>query len=97
MMKGFSVFDGIAPFRPLHGGEGQIRIQHGGEHIHKGYVGSDGTKQLRSLIDDRSHQFTACAAATNGNLAGLRMAAGNQVSGTVDEVVKGIGSLRQLA
>ena len=60
-------------------------------------MGCHRSKKLRGLIDCGAHQFTAGAAAANSNSPGSSMTAGNEVFGAIHEVVKGVGSLAELA
>lgn len=94
--RGF-VGDGIAPLGPLAGGERQLLVEHGVQHINEGHMGDDGSKKLRRLIDHGTHQLATSATAAGGDAPFRGVAALNESACGIDEVIKRVRALHELA
>ena len=91
------VLDRVPPLRPFDGRERQRRVQHRVQDVHERHVRRDGPPQLRCLVHHRAHEFSAGAAAGDGDAPGRGVLLIDQMPRHVHEVVEGVVAPVELA
>lgn len=87
----------VAPLIVFGDGQRQVRIEHAVQHVDERHLGDGRAEQLRALVEHRSDQQPAGAAAADGETLGTAVALGEQVLGAGDEVVEAVLLVFQLA